>query len=67
MAVGATTGSQERDSRIESGTRRGREIMEKIIYIMRDYPEAVIFMCLVGIFTAGVYLGTITERQKWGN
>jgi hypothetical protein len=35
--------------------------MEEIIYILRDYPEAVMFMCLVG------YLGTITERQKWGN
>ena len=41
--------------------------MEKIIYILRDYPEAVTFICLVGIFLAGVYLGIITERQKWGN
>ena len=41
--------------------------MEKIIYIMRDYPEAVIFLSLVGIFLTGVYLGIITERQKWGN
>ena len=30
MAVGATTGSQERDSKIESGTRRGRGIMEEL-------------------------------------
>jgi hypothetical protein len=41
--------------------------MKEIIYILRDYPEAVMFLCLVGIFLAGVYLGIITERQKWGN
>lgn len=41
--------------------------MEQIIYIMRDYPEAVIFLSLVGIFLTGVYLGVVTERQKWGN
>ena len=40
--------------------------MKEIIYILRDYPEAVMFLCLVGIFLTGVYLGTITERQKWG-
>lgn len=42
-------------------------LMKQVIYTMRDYPEAVIFMCLVGIFMTGVYLGIITERQKWGN
>ena len=41
--------------------------MKEIIYILRDYPEAVIFLSLVGIFMTGVYLGIITERQKWGN
>jgi len=41
--------------------------MENIIYILRDYPEAVIFLSLVGIFLTGVYLGVVTERQKWSN
>lgn len=41
--------------------------MKNIIYILRDYPETVIFLSLVGIFMTGVYLGIITERQKWGN
>ena len=40
--------------------------MKEIIYIMRDYPETVIFLSLVGIFMTGVYLGILTERQKWG-
>jgi hypothetical protein len=39
----------------------------RVIQFMNDYTEFVIFMSLVGIFMTGVYLGTITERQKWGN
>lgn len=38
----------------------------KLIQFMNDYREAVIFLSLVGIFLTGVYLGIITERQKWG-
>ena len=44
MAVGATTGSQERDSRIESGTRRDEEIM-RADYIQRidlDIVETIV-------------------------
>jgi len=39
----------------------------RVIQFINDYKEFVIFMSLVGIFMTGVYLGIITERQKWGN
>jgi len=39
----------------------------RVIQFINNYKEFVIFMCLAGIFMTGVYLGIITERQKWGN
>jgi hypothetical protein len=39
----------------------------KLIETLNNYREVVIFLSLVGIFLTGVYLGIITERQKWGN
>ena len=40
---------------------------EQLMETLNNYREAIIFLSLVGIFMTGVYLGIITERQKWGN
>ena len=39
--------------------------MEEIIYIMRDYPEAVIFVSLVGVFLIGAYLGKLITINNY--
>lgn len=43
--------------------------MKEIIYILRDYPEAVIFLSLIGIFMTGVYFGKLitTNNYERGN
>jgi len=67
MAVGATTGSQERDSRIESGTRRDGEIMENIIYFIRDNSAEVSVLCAMAIGFLCFHMGRALGRQEGGN
>lgn len=39
--------------------------MKNVIYIMRDYPETVIFLSLVGIFLVGVYIGKLITINNY--
>jgi hypothetical protein len=40
--------------------------MENIIYILRDYPEAVATICMSAVGFICYHLGRATERQEGG-